>query len=849
MTDASESDLQPLLADNVDDETNGNGDTNHNNNNNTINKNKTRKDINRNEVAQQQRKLSFTRKSHKFRYIWKRKPLLYLLAIGILMLVINATFNRNMGDDNLLPSEDDVNFLSHVHSHVPGMRVISNLTSLLKTSLFNKSPLPAKATTPKTTKLSPKEWKTSKMPLLLKQKSLKNKAKYKIFKANAKSKKDKVFTSETKPIINASVSLSSNPLNAMAAADLDLDSSLNGTLLDDNIILPPKGYLVWSEFCKMPNLDPYLPEVMKNFHREKYKPCKLLDPLTRVDFNAITQRYTLSIVEDVLPGFSKTGKVDCCYQTITRNGTGDKPDDHVSFSKCMSFVGQTSLDPSIDNILVKCRAGNKQVYANGYPLMPERKEIRERLNMWKKYDDDLGATDKTPSVLMIGIDSISRVNLIRAMPKTARYLYENEWYEMSGFNKIDDNTFPNLMAVLTGMNRSRVMDKCSPYKLHALDNCDFIWRTYREHGYVTAYAEDEAFINTFNYMKVGFVEPPVDYYLRPFLLGAEKHLETRLKSGLISCLGYKHAADFIYDYAVELARRYKNDTFFGLFWANTFSHNDISACTGMDEHIMQYLKKFKDMGTMENTIVIFFSDHGMRFGPIRKTYSGHLEERLPFVFLWLPTRLRQKYPNFVNALNVNKNRLTNPYDTHMTLKHILELTRRVKDDNKLANSDACPKCQSLLKPMPQNRSCQDAAIEAHWCTCLPYENIYKNSKTVLNLTHLLIDYINDFVATFRNRTFAKLCVPLKFDSVDSAYRTTQLETDSEGRVKTVDIYRVTFYTKPNKGLFEATAIYDPETSRMEVTGEISRLNTYSGDSDCVTDGGAKKYCSCRKKIF
>ena len=408
------------------------------------------------------------------------------------------------------------------------------------------------------------------------------------------------------------------------------------------------------------------------------------------------------------------------------------------------------------------------------------------------------------------------------------------------------------MAVLTGMNRTAIMEKCSPYTVEALDNCDFIWKTFREHGYVTAYAEDEANINTFNYLKVGFTQPPVDYYLRPFLLGAEKHLETKLKSSLIDCLGYKHAADYVFDYAVELARRYKNDSYFGLFWANTFSHNDISDCSAMDEHVMEYLEKFKRMGTLNNTIVIFFSDHGMRFGPIRKTYSGHLEERLPFVFLWLPPYLKHKYPSFVNALNVNKNRLTNPYDTHMTLKHILKLTNRVKaEDTALAKSDACPKCQSLLEPVPQNRSCSEAAIEPHWCTCLLYESIYKNSKTVLNLTHLLIDYINNYVATFHNHSLAKLCVPLTFASVESAYRTTQLDTTREdGKTsKIINIYRITFYTKPNKGLFEATAIYDPLTNYFKVTGEISRLNTYSTDSECVSDGGAKKYCSCRKKIF
>lgn len=70
--------------------------------------------------------------------------------------------------------------------------------------------------------------------------------------------------------------------------------------------------------------------------------------------------------------------------------------------------------------------------------MPERKEIRQRLNMWKKYDSQVKDNKfKAPSVLMLGIDSISRVNLVRAMPKTAQYLYDNEWFEMSGFNKVN----------------------------------------------------------------------------------------------------------------------------------------------------------------------------------------------------------------------------------------------------------------------------------------------------------------------------------------------------------------------------------------------------------------------------
>ena len=68
---------------------------------------------------------------------------------------------------------------------------------------------------------------------------------------------------------------------------------------------------------------------MKNFHREKYKPCKLISPLTQVEFNHTTQRYMLYVDQEVIPAFSKTGKLDCCYQSIVRNGTGAKADKEV----------------------------------------------------------------------------------------------------------------------------------------------------------------------------------------------------------------------------------------------------------------------------------------------------------------------------------------------------------------------------------------------------------------------------------------------------------------------------------------------------------------------------------------
>lgn len=85
---------------------------------------------------------------------------------------------------------------------------------------------------------------------------------------------------------------------------------------------------------------------------------------------------------------------------------------------------------------------------------------------------------------------------------------------MAGYNKVADNTLSNWMAVLTGRNESRAYEVCNPDSTTALNNCDFIWKRFEDFGYITAFAEDDVRIATFNYLRKGFKDPPADYYFR-----------------------------------------------------------------------------------------------------------------------------------------------------------------------------------------------------------------------------------------------------------------------------------------------------------------------------------------------
>lgn len=102
-----------------------------------------------------------------------------------------------------------------------------------------------------------------------------------------------------------------------------------------------------------------------------------------------------------------------------------------SATACISFYKTTKLQPDIENILVRCKSGGKATYTNTHTVVRERHAIRSKL---KQFDNVY--KNRPLSVLMLSIDSISRLNLIRAMPLSAQHLYDNGWFELQGYNKV-----------------------------------------------------------------------------------------------------------------------------------------------------------------------------------------------------------------------------------------------------------------------------------------------------------------------------------------------------------------------------------------------------------------------------
>lgn len=430
---------------------------------------------------------------------------------------------------------------------------------------------------------------------------------------------------------------------------------------------------------------------------------------------------------------------------------------------------------------------------------------------------------------MLGIDSMSRLNLQRTMPKVYSYLEKN-LIGFKGYNKIEDNTFPNVMAVLAGRSMETLEPNC--VRNETFDNCDIIWKSFRESGYLTVYGEDEPFLNTFNYYKKGFSEPPTSVYLRPYFVSAYL-LPVVYKHSMGVCTGPENTAERMFNAAKDFLVTFRNNTAFSFYWLNSFSHDNVNFPTTMDDKLLEFLTDPAIAEATNDSIVIIFSDHGFRFGDIRFTYTGWLEERLPFLFFKFPKSFQQSYPQFVSNFTYNaRNRLTTPYDVHMTLQQLLKLSN---DSYNIKPSLGCPKCKSLFELVDKDRTCKDAGIPQHWCTCKGYSSTHPKSHAVIQVGEYVVDQVNQRISIFSEER--SKCAKYVLNSVETVGRSNPASGDDPN----LHTYLILIKTYPY-AMFEATVRTDGYD--FELLGQISRLNRYGAYSNCVDNDVLKKYCFC-----
>ncbi|PVD18433.1 hypothetical protein C0Q70_20982 [Pomacea canaliculata] len=401
-----------------------------------------------------------------------------------------------------------------------------------------------------------------------------------------------------------------------------------------------------------------------------------------------------------------------------------------------------------------------------------------------------------------------------------------------------DGTPAALLPILTGHHEEELPEaRRGMPGAQPVDGHPWVWKEFKRHGYVTAYAEDMASIRTFQYRMLGFKEQPTDHYMRPFYQEAEKEYD----SNIPYCLGSTPRHLNFMHWFEELFATYTRHPKFFFGFHSELSHNSNFPVQALDEDLVLFLDRLEKSGHLNSTLLILMADHGARFSYIRATTQGKLEERMPYFALRLPPWVKQLHPQLIRNLEINTRRLTTPFDIHETLMEVLTYSGS-------GLGDISKRAISLFKEIPKHRSCSHAGVTPHWCACLKWDTLKLSDSTVLSAVKSAISKINSYTKYNRKRcailslkkiTSAARYLPTYDDYVAEQKLRQYRENFTQPRLRNYldinqEVYQVSFITQPGNGHFEVTCSLDTTTRNFFVAStDISRINKYGNDANCI----------------
>ncbi|KAH8242814.1 hypothetical protein KR032_002314 [Drosophila birchii] len=592
-----------------------------------------------------------------------------------------------------------------------------------------------------------------------------------------------------------------------------------------------KGLLVNTSQCRMPAMDPLssIAQYFMNYSKYNFS-CyriKLLTPKTiggrnflilEVSKNKLWKYYRIRRVSEIFCAYTGFERLDDFYNRYVERTV-------FGFNR---WRNHQEIKPSNTKLRVCCwRDHGRLIYRDVFMFLSE--PIPPRKNM--KVKPELA---KHLSVLILGIDSLSHMHYRRFFNKTMSFVDKLTHTEMWGYNRVGENSYPNLLPLLTGENETIVNGPKGCYGASdpkCFDKCYFLFDFFKAAGYTTMFGEDSFAGGTFAYMSHGFQRQPTDFYLRPVM--NEIHHTSNyqaLGADLILCTAnrtYSQVLDnFRHRLLPHMEARSQDTGFFGFFWQSYGVHDYFWHAKIADAMYESYLKELYRRQLFRNTFVLLMSDHGLRFGQFAGTLQGMREISLPTAIAIYPRWMVQQFPLAIKNLKVNAHRLMTTHDLHETLKDLANL-ENLKDEqicrrtHQLRNDPNI----SLFLPIPEKRSCTSAQIPEHFCECDNYVKIPVNLASVQNVARFVVQRINELLTPYPK------CQRLQLSHVKDAYKRDPRQTVT-----------VRLVTRPGFGHFDATVYHDHRNTTL--LGRITRTNQYREQSNCIQKSINQQYCYC-----
>ncbi|KAI6236761.1 hypothetical protein M3Y95_00192500 [Aphelenchoides besseyi] len=589
--------------------------------------------------------------------------------------------------------------------------------------------------------------------------------------------------------------------------------------------------------CKIPVLEPWDETIRPYIKNAPPLECRQVQP-------------TLTFLHDSRVFINKSAVVEAGYSLESircefRCFERGADDDHNFYHEWVDLKNGSEAKCEFVEVNCKRRLSPLSFYTQFHAQIIRQNESQSESQI-KRY-----------SVSLFVLDSVSQSHWHRGLPKTLNVLKSTyNTTVLTGFNKVADNSFPNAIAFLKNYNGVLPTEAGNSN----YEDWPLIWKDFKRQNYSTYYAEDYVDFNLFNYLSKGFSKKPVDHYFRPFWLKIYGSFVRRRSKFL--CYNDDPMHMLQVRYFEQLIQNYDDKRpFFALNWFTELAHDWLSQVSSADEDFENLLRK--NVKHLKNTFFFMFSDHGHRFDAIRQTMIGRIEERMPFFSMHVPEELVEKIPELQKTLKWNSKQLTSFFDLYVTMRDILDLQKRDAWYELKEGSQPVKRFRSftthglsLLRPLPSERTCEEAGIPHVYCICQTEREVNVNDSLVKRVADKLVEHVNQLLYDHRDK-----CERLELKKIYNAHISLPNDGVVHGRQPRSRIlpvqydsgqprgfylnYGVMIEVSPSAAMLEGIAVHSFADDTIQIKGDVNRINRYANQSACIREATLRKYCFCK----
>jgi hypothetical protein len=273
------------------------------------------------------------------------------------------------------------------------------------------------------------------------------------------------------------------------------------------------------------------------------------------------------------------------------------------------------------------------------------------------------------NIIILYIDSVSRVNSLRQLKKTLKFFekfmsykgvslkkkpYEKfhsfQFFKYQSFKYYTSHNYPILFY---GRTRKR--------------NIVLITKHLKENGYITCYSGewcDKDNIRTLHNLTTEEV------YDHQFVI-CDPNKE-KINGITIRCLYGKQVIEHLYEYGNQFWRKYRDNRKFLSIISNDGHEGTLEVLKYADIVIYKFLNNLFNDNLLKDSSIILVSDHGVGMPSIYYPYDFYaLEEHLPMLYMIINDRKNINYKEQYENIYENQQTFITSYDIYNTIGNLI----------------------------------------------------------------------------------------------------------------------------------------------------------------------------------